>query len=107
MNIITSLQNRISRRLTETKSPCKTYKTIAAAEKVADKLALEASAYFDGKYQDGQIKIEDVIPMQYVIFHIAELERYAIGFNQTEVMQRQNRCGGYLGVIANEGHYTF
>jgi hypothetical protein len=78
-----------------------------AAEKVADKLALQAAAYFDGKYTDGLINLEDVIPMQYVIFHIAELERYAIGFNQTEVMQRQNRCGGYLGVIANEGHYTF
>jgi hypothetical protein len=107
MNIITSLQSRISRRLTETKSPCKMYKTIAAAEKVAEKVALDGAAYFDGKFQYKEKALEDVQPMQYVIFYIEETEKYGIGFNMTELLTRKDTMGGYLGVIANQGHYTF
>ena len=107
MNIILSLQSRISKRLEETKSPCKTYKTIAAAEKVAAKTAQKAAAYFDVEYQFGNKELDDVRPARYVIFHIAKLDRYGIGFDQTEIMSRKDFAGGYIGMLAQEGHYTY
>ena len=107
MNIILSLQSRIAKRLEETKSPCKTYKTMAAAEKVAAKTAQKAAAYFDVEYQFGNKELDNVRPARYVIFHIAKLDRYAIGFDQTEIMGRKDFAGGYVGMLAEEGHYTY
>jgi len=107
MNIITKLQERISRRLTETKSPCKFYKTEKNAEKVAEDLALKGAAYFDRLYQRQLVKLDDVKPMRYIIVYIEEVQKYAIGFDMTELLSRPERTGGYLGIITQENHYTF
>lgn len=107
MNINTKLQERISLRLTETKTPCKFYKTVKNAEKVAEDLALKVSAYFDGKYIRQQTKLSDVTPMRYIIVYIEEVQKYAIGFDMTELLSRPDIVGGYIGIVAQENHYTF
>jgi len=107
MNINTKLQERISRRLTETKSPCKFYKTEKNAQKVAEELALQGAAYFDAKYQRGGCTLSAVTPMRYIIVYIAEVQKYAIGFDMSELLGRPERVGGYLGIIAEQNHYTF
>jgi hypothetical protein len=107
MNINTKLQERISRRLTETKTPCKFYKTVKNAEKVAEDLALKGAAYFDGRYQRQLAELSDVTPMRYIIVYIEEVQKYAIGFDMTELLSRPDVVGGYVGILAQENHYTF
>lgn len=107
MNVITDLQNRISRRLTETKTPCKFYKTVETAEKVASKLALEAAAYYSIPFQEKKITLEECRPVRYVIVWIEEVQKYAIGFDTTELFSRHDLCGGYVGILANQGHYNY
>lgn len=107
MNINTKLQERISRRLTETKTPCKFYKTVKNAEKVAEDLALKGAAYFDAKYQRGACTLSAVTPMRYIIVYIEEVQKYAIGFDMSELLGRPDIVGGYVGIVAQENHYTF
>lgn len=108
MNLITNLQNRIAQRLTETKTPCKFYKTEEKAEKVAQKLALEVAALYSQSYQDKVIGLDEVRPVRYLIVYIKEVDKYAIGFDTNELFQRCDMVNGaYVGILANAGHYNF
>lgn len=100
MNLVKDLVARIEKRLTETKRPCKLYTTEAAAEAVAEEQAMILANYFhsQGKAQR---------PARYIVVHIPSVNKWAIGFDQTEVMHRHDSTGGYLGVMSDRGFYTF
>lgn len=106
MNLVKDLIARIEKRLTETKSPCKLYKTEAAAEKVAEEEARVLAVYFSPYMQDSE-EAKKVQPARYIIVHIPSVDKYAIGFDQTEVMRRERCSGGYVGIMADRGFYTF
>lgn len=100
MNIVKDLVARIEKRLTETKNPCKLYATEAAAEKVAEKQALTFGQYFARD-------VEKARPARYVVVHIPSANKWAIGFDQTEIMGRRDFAGGYAGIISTAGFYSF
>lgn len=99
MNLVKDLVSRIERRLTETKKPCKLYATEAAAEKVAEEQAEFMGSYFTN--------VAHPRPARYIIVHIPSVDKYAIGFDMTEIMNRSEAVGGYLGVMSDRGFYTF
>jgi len=96
MNVITELQTRIARRLTETKNPCKTYATEAGAERAAVKMAERGAAHFDCNR-----------PAQYVIVEVPELGRYTPAFAINELLARPEARGGYVGIFGAAGFYTY
>ena len=100
MNIVKDLVARIENRLTETKKPCKLYATEAAAEKVAEEKATAFAAYFSRNKQT-------IRPARYIVVYIPSINKWAIGFDQTEVMARSTSTGGYVGVMSDRGFYTF
>lgn len=93
MNIQQSVLNRINERLTETKKPCKTYKSAEAAEKAAQKLAEKVS----GEYQVD-------FTCDYLIIFIPAMERWTAAFDASKFI---HRIGGgcYLGMFAHYGFY--
>ncbi|QDH84389.1 hypothetical protein Axy18_016 [Achromobacter phage vB_AxyS_19-32_Axy18] len=102
MNIIKDLQARIAERLTETKNPCKTYKTEEAAEKAAERMSVDVAMYF----RKEQWKTEkDIRPARYVVIYIAEMDRWTYCIDLTELINRESSTGGYLGYCKDI--YTF
>jgi hypothetical protein len=97
MNIIKSLQNRISDRLTETKSPCTCYKTEAKAEQVAAELSVQYGRMFDTTGR----------ACRYVIVYIEQLDKWTPAFDFSELFGRSTSNGGYVGVASDKGFYTF
>lgn len=93
MNITKDLIARVERRLTETKTPCKTFKTEANAERVAEALVKAGAEYF------GLTERE----IRYVIFQIPSTGRYSIGWDMSYILSRG--CGGYLGFFGD--FYTY
>jgi len=99
MNLVKDLVARIEKRLTETKSPCKLYKSEEAAEKVAEAEALVLAQAFS---RDSNPR-----PARYIVVFVPSVGKWAIGFDQTEVMSRARNTGGYVGIMADRGFYTF
>ena len=54
-------------------------------------------------------RLEDLMarPARYIVVHIPSVDKWAIGFDLTELMGRHVFAGGYVGIIADDGHYTF
>ena len=100
MNLVKDLVARIENRLTETKKPCKLYATEAAAEKVAEEKATAFADYFSRNKQT-------IRPARYIVVYIPSINKWAIGFDLTELINRHDHAGGYVGIIADDGHYTF
>lgn len=97
MNVVKSVQNRISNRLTETKNPCKTYATYETADKIGETFAKDLGKYFDSTGKESR----------YIVVYIKELNRYTPAFDYSELFSRKNAIGGYVGVAANKGFYTY
>jgi len=95
MNIITLLTNKIEKRKTETANPCKSYATMAAAEKATSKMA-DMVGNEHGTRQ-----------AQYLVFYIESWGRWVGAVNLTETLARHDRNGGYLGLCGTNGFYTF
>jgi hypothetical protein len=100
-NIVKELVARIEERAKQTKSPpCKLYRSEAAAEAVAEEIAIQLAQHFSRDPAKAH-------PARYVVVYIPSRDRWAAGFDLTEVMGRRDNCGGYLGFAADKGFYTF
>lgn len=99
MDIIANLTNRIENYRATNKKPCKNYATRAAAEKATAKMAQEAATYYD---KDGN---KDAVSARYVVFYIEPWGRWVGAIQLTELVNRKNSTGGYLGFCT--GFYTF
>lgn len=98
-NIINSLKTRmITARGTNKAFPCKTYATEAAAEKATAKLADEVKFCFDPTTEAS---------VDYVVFYIAEWDRWVGAINQTEVFSRPTCGGGYVGLVGSKGFFAW
>jgi len=96
MNIVEAVIARIVRRSTETKNPCKLYKSKEAAEKAVSKLAIEV----------GQIH-QTKLPANYIVFYIDQLGAWSGAIDINEIVSRKEAIGGYVAYAASKGFYTF
>jgi len=96
MNIIKELSDRISFRMSETKNPCKSFKSEAGAEKAAQKMARIGANHFAANE-----------PAHYVVFLHPQLGRWVVAFDLNELVRRPETCGGYLGVFAAKDFYSY
>lgn len=95
MNIIENLIARIEDYRTTNKSPCKSYATIAAAEKATAEAAAAAGKYFD----------RNGVQARYVVFFIPSWGRWVGALDYTELLSRKTAQGGYIGAIT--GFFTY
>ena len=101
MNVIRILTEKIEARALETKSPCKSYPTMEAAEAVGEKIAAEGARYLTHP------SIENPVPAQYVVFQVPGLgNRWTVAFGLTEMLRRPD-VGGYVGWFSKKNFYTF
>lgn len=85
MNTVTKLINRIEARLTETKSPCKFYKSQDKADQVAARQANKLAEYWG-------INVDQV---DYLIVLVPSVQKYAISFDINNIVMNAPH-GGYL-----------
>ena len=95
-NIVTSVVARIEARLTETKNACKTYKTEEAADKVGAKYAKIVADHHMCKQ-----------PAKYVVIYVPSIQRFTPAFDLNELIRRPESTGGYIGLLAQHGFFTF
>lgn len=88
---------RIIERLNENKTAFKMYASYERATKEAENVVNNALIYYDAHKK---------IPMNYVVTYIPTVEKYVLIFDLSGFM-RNNDVGGYLGWIAQQGHYSF
>lgn len=96
MSLIKQLNDRITRRAAETKAPCKSYSSEARAEAAATELA-EKVAKYHGTDR----------PVRFVVFKAEALNRWVACFDMSELMSRPGCTAGYMGHIADAGHFTY
>jgi hypothetical protein len=99
MDLIATLTARIEERLKETKKPCKAYATKEAADKATLAMATKAGIYFDAHNR------KDARPARYVVFYMESMQKWVGAIDLTEVLNRKNCSGGYVGVCT--GFYTY
>lgn len=99
MDIIATLTNRIEEYRTTNKNPCKNYATHEAAKKATAAMAQKAATYFD---KEGR---KDALPARYVVFYVAPWGRWVGAIDMTELVNRPNSTGGYMGICT--GFYTY
>jgi hypothetical protein len=99
MNIINDLTARIEEYRATNKQPCKNYATEAAAEKATAEMAQRAATYFD---QQGRA---DARPANYVVFYNEAWGRWVGAIDLTNLLNRSNSTGGYLGFCT--GFFTY
>lgn len=98
-NVVADLITRIEERRTETKNPCKHYSTEARAELVAERLSEEFATHFAiDKTQQ---------PCRYVVAFNQAWGRWVVGFDLTELMARKTSTGGYVGLTAQAGFFSY
>lgn len=96
MNIIKHLTDSIDKRLLETKNPCKSYATEASAEKATAKMAKQVAEHHCCDRS-----------AQYVVFYVESMRRWVGAIALNELLGRSGCKGGYLGLCAQSGFYTF
>ena len=101
MNIIDNLIARIEERLTETATPCKTYKTKEAAEKATAKMAQIAADHFAIDCRNSQKSA------RYVVFYVEAMGKWVGAVDLNELISRNTSTGGYLGVCSAKGFYSY
>ena len=99
MNIINDLTARIEEYRATNKQPCKNYATEASAEKATAEMAQLAATYFD---KDNR---PDARPANYVVFYNKAWGRWVGAIDLTNLLNRLNTTGGYLGFCT--GFYTY
>lgn len=100
MNMVKELVKRVEARFAETKNPCKSYSSEERAEKVATQIAQEVANYFNRNKPN-----ETARPMRYLVVYIPSMQRWVIGFDMSELINRASSTGGYLGICGE--HFTF
>jgi len=93
MHITETLTARIHNRMTETKNPCKHYKTDDGAVKATRKMAEIAGEHFDSNR-----------PARFLTFKVDGLG-WVGAIDLTELISRPETIGGYLGICT--GFYTY
>jgi len=101
MNTIDTLIARIEDRLTETANPCKAYKTKEAAEKATAKMAQAAADHFAIDYRNGQKSA------RYIVVFVEKMNKWVGAVDMTELLARNTSTGGFLGICAQKGFYSF
>ena len=89
MNIITKVTARIEARMTETKNPCKHYKTEAAADAATAKMAQFAANHFRKN------QTQEPRPANYIVFEVKNLG-WVGAIDLTGLINRPDMTGGYL-----------
>lgn len=97
MNTVKELVARIEDRFTETKNPCKTYATEAAADKVGMKYAALAGEWYCSSNR----------PARYVVVYVPKMNRYTVAFDMTEMMHRSTFLGGYVGMLSDKNFFSY
>lgn len=94
MNIIKDLTRRmIASRETNKTFPCPVYATEKNAEKATAAVAQKAATYFSRDKEP-----EKARSANYVVFYIAEWDKWVGAVNLSEVLARRESTGGYLGI---------
>ena len=96
MNIIESVTSRIESYRKENKNPCKSYATKAAAEKAAAKVA---------KMVGDHHMIDQ--SANYIVFFNEAWGRWNAAIDVTGVINHHKAAGGYIGLAASMGFYTY
>ncbi|WGN90757.1 hypothetical protein [Burkholderia phage vB_BglM_WTB] len=97
MNIIKDLTRRmIASRETNKTFPCQVYASEKNAEKAMAALAQKTATYFSRDKNP-----ENARPANYVVFYIAEWDKWVGAINLSEVIARRESTGGYLGICGN------
>lgn len=99
MDIIATLTARIEDYRSTNKKPCKNYATREAADKATASMAQTAAMYFD------KTNRKDARCARYVVFYIEPWGRWVGAIDLTELLNRENSTGGYLGVCT--GFFTY
>lgn len=94
-NVTNQLLDRINARLQETKNPCKSYITEAAAERALETVAAHVALHFG-------IPTKDV---NYIVFYVPAMGRWTGAIDINGVVRHPKSHGGYLGVAAD--FYTY
>ena len=102
MNIIKHLEQRIESYRKENKNPCRNYSTEEKAEKFYSEVAMKAAKYF---HKDGN-NAQNVQSAHYVVFFNKAWGRWVGGIDMTELLNRPDSTGGYLGICGPDV-YTY
>lgn len=100
-NIIATVTARIEDYRKENKVPCKNYATEAAADKAVAKMAKIAAVHFH-KAND-----PEAVTANYVVFYIEAWGRWVGAVDMSGLMNRPTSTGGYMGLCAEKGFYTY
>ena len=95
MNVIKDIETRIEKYRKSNKNPCKSYATEGAAEKATAKIAELVG------------KEHETHSARYVVFYIEAWGRWVGAVDLNEVISRPDSNGGYLGLAASKGFYTY
>lgn len=96
VNVISKLIERIEEYSQTTKKPCKLYKTEQSAEKAIQKIAELCKSHFETNETP-----------RYVTFFVPSLGKWTSAIDQTEFHSRPDCKGGYLGIVANNGFFSY
>lgn len=96
MNIIDEVVLKIEEHRKECKNPCKNYKNKTSAERTTAHMAEIAGRHFSCDE-----------PARYIVVYIESWDRWIGAIDLTELLQRKEHKGGYLGVCSSEGFYTY
>jgi len=102
MNITSKLLQRINDRLTETKTPCKLYKSYENADKAGKKVAARSALHFTPCSAEVVANVEAT---HYLVVFIPSIRKYTVCFDLTELVSRRTTSGGYLGICGD--FYTY
>jgi|TARA_R110000787_G_scaffold142541_1_gene256198 hypothetical protein len=95
MNIIKEMTRRIEETREHNKVPCKNYATEEAAEKALAKMATLVGQHHGTRQAD------------YVVFYNEAWGRWVGAISLNELLQRADSWGGYIGLSADRGFYSF
>jgi len=99
MNVTDTVTARIEDYRSTNKNPCKSYATRAAAEKATAAMAQKAATYFDAQGR------ADAPSARYMVFFNEAWGRWVGAIDLTELLNRKNSTGGYLGICT--GFFTY
>jgi hypothetical protein len=100
MNITKNIIDRIEAYRLENKNPCKSYATEAKAIAVAEKKA----AYYADYFADQGVKTK---PARYIVAYNDAWGRWIVAFDFSELMSRNTSNGGFIGIAAQQGFYSY
>ena len=103
MNFLDKLVARIEESRKENKNPCKNYATKEAAEKATAKAAQNvANNFYAARFNNPDAVAR---PAEYIVLFIESWGRWVGFINLSEVVERKESTGGYLGV--ETGFYKY